>query len=736
MGDRRDILFISSNFPPVIGGSMVVYDQICRAAADRVVALAPARDYRTGAPWPRLDDNRPYITHRIPYVRPPLPRDPPSIPLATILTDLGVMARLLVTVARLWARHRFTTVCLGELVQSGWLVFPLRYLLGLRVIFYTHGEEVSQAPQSLLERLRPLFLRHAHRIIAVSQFCKGEIVSQHGIAPDHIELVSNGVDLTRFRPGPPEPSALPEGLSGRRLLLSVSRLVRRKGHADLIRALPAIVARHPDIHCLIVGDGPEAGPLQEMITSFGLQAYCSLLGPVPFARLIALYRSAELFVLPCQTQADGDTEGFGLVFVEANACGLPVVGGAAGGTIEALVDGETGLLVDGADPDDIAGAVNRLLEDPVLAGQLAEGGRQRAARMGWPQVAERFLEACLAPPRHEPPAYPQARASRADFGTEATVPPPLLVTVDVEEEFAWDSFSRAGYTVPSVAGLRLFHRDIHALGIRPVYLLTYPLLRDAAHREFCREILAQGTGEVGIHLHSWVTPPFWEQPNRFTSFQCNLPDHVERRKLETLCAAYEEAFACKPRIHRAGRWGGNARSADLLEALGLTIDLSASAGFADTKEGAPDFSALDGRPFWSGRGGNVLAIPASSLRLWRGPHWLSIALSNLAYDGPLATVGKPVRLSPEEDSQKLLTDMLRILAQRRRSAVVTLHSSSLSDGGSPYVLKTGGAEVVRQRCVQALGQALARGWFTPSSCVEIEREARLARARCAQSARV
>lgn len=705
---------------------MVVYDQICRAAADRIVALAPSHDYRTGAAWPRLDDQRPYIIHRIPYIRPPLPRGHSSGPLAAILTDLGVMARLLTKVAQLWWRHRFKTVCLGELVQSGWLVFPLRYLLGLRVVFYTHGEEVSQAPQSLLERLRPLFLRHAHRIIAVSQFCKGEIVSHHGIPPDQIELVTNGVDLTRFSPGPAEPAALPDGLRSRRLLLSVSRLVPRKGHADLIRALPAIISSHPDIHCLIVGDGPEAGPLNEMIAAAGLEAHCSLLGPVPFARLISLYRSAELFVLPCQTQSNGDTEGFGLVFVEANACGLPVVGGAAGGTIEALIDGETGLLVDGADPADIARAVNRLLADPGLAARLAEGGRRRAAGMGWPLVAERFLAACLAPPRHEPPAYPRAPTSGAFTGDDKA-PPPLLVTVDVEEEFAWDRFSPSDFSIPSIAGLRLFHQDMQRLGVRPVYLLTYPLLRDPAHRDFCREVLAQETGEVGIHLHSWVTPPFWEQPNRFTSFQCNLPEHLERRKLEALRAAYQEAFGRKPRIHRAGRWGGNARTADLLEQLGLTIDLSASAGFADTHEGAPDFSALDGRPFWSGRQGTVLAIPASSLRLWRGPHWLTITLSNLAYQGSHPNFGKPVRLSPEEDSQKLLTEMLRTLARRRHGSVVTLHSSSLSDGGNPYVLQPGAAAAVRQRCVRALEQAVTSEWFTPSSCAEIERHAQLAR---------
>lgn len=696
---------------------MVVYDKICRAAADRVVALAPSRDYRDRRDWANLDDNRPYPIHRIPYIRPPLPRENAST-LVTVLRDLLVMARLLFAVANLQWRYRARTVCIGELVQCGWLVFPLRYLLGLRVVFYTHGEEVAQRPHSLLERLRPVFLRHAHRIIAVSQYCKSEIVSLHGIEPDKIDLVVNGVDLSRFTPGPREESVLPEEARGRRLILSVSRLVARKGHADLIRALPAIIARHPDAHCLIVGEGPERQHLADMIAVAGLAAHCTLMGQVPFVRLLSLYRSADLFVLPCQTQPDGDTEGFGLVFVEANACGLPVVGGAAGGTIEAIIDGVTGLLVDGADPAAIAHSVLSLLDDPLLARRLADGGRQRAETMGWPVVAGRFLKSCLEPSLPAAPAYPQASARRAEIGAH-TAPPPLLLTVDVEEEFAWDRFSRTDFVIPAIDGLRLFHEDVAALGIKPVYLLTHPMLRDPAHRDFCREILARGEGEIGIHLHSWVTPPFWEQPNRYTSFQCNLPDHVERRKLETLCAAYETALDRKAWIHRAGRWGGDHRTASLLEDLGLTVDLSASAGFGATKEGSPDFSALDGRPFWSGRSGGVLNIPATSLRLVPGPHRLAIALSDLAHAGLFPDLGKPVRLSPEDCGENLLTSLLHAQSRRELGAVITLHSSSLTDRGSPYVMVQGGAAALRHRTVSSIGRALQAGWFRPSSCEEI-----------------
>ena len=134
---------------------------------------------------------------------------------------------------------------------------------------------------------------------------------------------------------------------GKRLVVGVGRLVPRKGFDQTIRGWQDVVAQHPTAHLMIVGDGPQRPELQELIASAGLQKHITLTGPLSDADLLAAYRSADLFIMPNRTMPDGDTEGFGLVFLEANACGRAVIGGKAGGAVEAVRDGETGLLVDG-----------------------------------------------------------------------------------------------------------------------------------------------------------------------------------------------------------------------------------------------------------------------------------------------------------------------------------------------------------------------------------------------------
>ncbi len=112
-----------------------------------------------------------------------------------------------------------------------------------------------------------------------------------------------------------------------------------------------------------------------------------------------VYRSCTLFAMPNRTLADGDTEGYGLIFLEANACGKAVIGGRAGGAVDAIIEGETGLLVDGYDIDAIAAALRRLLGDPAYTDHLAQGGMRHARALGWDRSARKFLEAVASPVR-------------------------------------------------------------------------------------------------------------------------------------------------------------------------------------------------------------------------------------------------------------------------------------------------------------------------------------------------
>jgi teichuronic acid biosynthesis glycosyltransferase TuaC len=263
------------------------------------------------------------------------------------------------------------------------------------------------------------------------------------------------------------------------------------------------------------------------------------------------------------------------------------------------------------------------------------------------------------------------------------------------------------------------------VGVSPGYLLTYPILVDERYRQFLRGVIAAGEAEAGIHLHSWTVPPYWEQPNAFTSYQCNLPGHIEERKLEVLCDAFERCFGCAVYIHRAGRWGGGERTSSLLAKLGIEVDLSPSTGYSDVKSGGPDFTNLDGSPFWSGEKSNVLTVPASSVNYFRGPQWFSSTAFEAARNWPILQSrawrkGKPVRFSPENADETTLLAMAKEIGLRNLpTAVYTLHSTSLYPEGNPYSVGKGRADALRDRSLQFLSRAISAKLLKPTTCAEL-----------------
>jgi len=399
---RRSVrsLLISSHFPPQRGGAGVVYDQLCRHLAGRITALSAYCDYATDLPISAagaFDATAPYRIVRLPLLRPPdRPRQRRFVSrLMFPVADLPILMRTLAVAAWLGIRTRARIVCIGDLISLGWMVWPLRHLLRFRVMFYVHGEELTVASTGLFFQLRGSSLRQADAIVAVSAFTRERLVADFGVDRARIEVISNGVDLDRFTPGPADPAAIGAfGAADGRVILGVGRLIERKGFDTLIEAMPAVLARVPEARCWIAGDGPLRDALRARIDRLGLAGRIALLGPVGDQALLALYRRAEIFAMPNRQTASGDTEGFGLVFLEANACGKPVVAGRAGGAVEAVADGCNGLLVDGESADRVAAALLRLLTDPALYARLSAGARTRAAASGWAERAATYQALC------------------------------------------------------------------------------------------------------------------------------------------------------------------------------------------------------------------------------------------------------------------------------------------------------------------------------------------------------
>jgi len=396
-------LLIASTFAPLHGGSAVVYENLClEMPRGSIRVLTASRNYLNQAEiegWREHDAAAPYPIDRIALLRPPLLPAPAHLLVSLwrlLFHDLALYASTFWRAARLVRRHRINIVVVGELVTGSWLALALRGVFGCRVVIYVHGEEITTVTGGRLHgQRRADYLKAADQVVAVSAFTCDALTRLMQVPPEKIALIPNGVDTTLFRPGPPAAELIARHqLHGRRVILTVGRLVERKGVDMALRAVARLARARPDLHYLIVGEGPERARLEQIIADEGLAGRATLVGRVTQEDLLRYLQLCELFLMPNRTLPDGDTEGYGLVFREANACRKPVIGGRAGGAVEAVVDRVSGLLVDGHDADAIARAIGELLDDSALAQRCANQGWQLAQDNNTRAVAAQFLKVC------------------------------------------------------------------------------------------------------------------------------------------------------------------------------------------------------------------------------------------------------------------------------------------------------------------------------------------------------
>jgi phosphatidylinositol alpha-1,6-mannosyltransferase len=396
---RVRCLLVAQTFPPVLGGSAEVYAALARHAEGAVAVLTARRDHMTGrehANWAVVDAALPHPVRRIDLIRPVTGRAARGPRLWRHLAWLAGSLRLAAAVAAEARRHPGAAICIGDDDVQGWLVPFARRVLGRRALIYCHGDDLVET-SARRRAWRRRWFDAADVVIAAGEFAAERLAQGYGVLPGKIARLPNGVDLARFGPRPAPPglrAAL--GLEGRRVILTATRLVPRKGVDRLIAALPAILAREPSAALLVVGEGPQRPALEAAAAGLPVR----FAGAVAAAEMPGLYALAEIFALPNRAEP-GESDGLPLVLLEALASGLPVLCGTAGGVQEAVRDGETGLTVSGDRVDAIATGLLRLLEDPIQAARLAAAGRASVQRRGWASRAEDFLALCeglTAPP--------------------------------------------------------------------------------------------------------------------------------------------------------------------------------------------------------------------------------------------------------------------------------------------------------------------------------------------------
>ena len=362
-------LLVTNDFPPRVGGIQRTLHALWRTLpAERVSVLAPAWEGAAA-----FDAGEPYAIERFPR--------------GFAWPTPGTRRRVDRAIERTGAE-----VVLFGAAYSLAALGPGIARRGTPYLAAAHGFEywLSLAPGSH-GAMRYATSRAARVPVMCSAFI-ARVVRTAVSSAVPVSVMYPGADTESFRPDlAVEPIRARHGLVDRPVVVCVSRLVPRKGQDVLIRAMPEIVRRVPDAALLIVGEGPYRTALQAMAFEAPPRSVI-LAGEVSEDELPRYYAAGDVFAMPCRTRKAGlEVEGWGNVFIEAAACGRPVVVGDSGGARESLIDGVTGHLVDGTDVAAVADAVAGLLEEPARASAMGRAGRERVERsFTWPRAAEQL----------------------------------------------------------------------------------------------------------------------------------------------------------------------------------------------------------------------------------------------------------------------------------------------------------------------------------------------------------
>lgn len=267
----------------------------------------------------------------------------------------------------------------GDLFPQALNGVALRKMFKLPLLIYCHGDEISQTDQRRYQpRVRNFIYRHADAIVAANQFaCDG--LQRIGIPAERIHKLTPGVNFERFQPRSRRADLIDRyGLQGKKVMLTVARLVPRKGHKIVLQALPKVLAEVPDVKYLIAGEGPEKERLQALVRELGVQEAVIFVGDVAHDQICDFYNLCDVFIMVNRLDAGGDVESFGMVFTEANAVGKPVIGGRSGGTAEAIIQSQTGFLVDPDSAEEVAGRLLLLFKNEQLSQRMGAVGLERA----------------------------------------------------------------------------------------------------------------------------------------------------------------------------------------------------------------------------------------------------------------------------------------------------------------------------------------------------------------------
>ncbi len=397
-------LLLSEIFPPKTGGSGRWFWEIYRRMPREQFAIAAGPDSAAEA----LDR-----THDLDVSRLPL-----------TLADWGMASwssasaywRAFRAVHDLVRTRKIERIHCGRCVPEGWIALGLKKLYGIPYDCYVHGEDANAASSGAadgvlssrqLKWMTKQVLANVDRVIANSRNSARIVQEQWGVPAERVQLLHPGCDTNYFTPATSSRVIRDQlGWAGRPVIVTAGRLQKRKGQDMVIRALSLVREAIPDVLYAIIGDGEEREPLKALTIAEGQQDHVLFMGKVSDEVLRQSYQQADIFVL-ANRQIGTDIEGFGMVLLEAQACGTPVIAGASGGTAETLRPGETGFVVPCEEPTQLAARLIEMLSNPARLDDMGQAARHWVVeRFDWDalshQAAHLFQAQLAAPAAPQP----------------------------------------------------------------------------------------------------------------------------------------------------------------------------------------------------------------------------------------------------------------------------------------------------------------------------------------------
>jgi phosphatidyl-myo-inositol dimannoside synthase len=376
----RTSLLLTLDFPPNLGGVATYYLNVCRNFPQgKIKVLVFDNNDKLSLKEENFSVIRVDLDHEFPFIK--------ALKRFSIYFFIFKLLKII-------KENKIELLQVGNILPVGTLALMVKKIKKTPFCFYAHGLDILYAQKfPRKKKLMQKIIKEAEFIVANSNFTKAELIKL-GATENQVIVAypCSGMKKIDFTEDQVDEFKKKNGLKNKKIILTVGRLVERKGHDKVIEALSEVIKATPEVVYLIAGTGPYSEILKKKTNELGLEEKVIFLGAVSEMELGLAYAVSDVFIMPSRQLKDGDVEGFGIVFLEANIYDKPAIGGNSGGVAEAIEDNISGLLVDPWNSTLIAEKINFLLSNESLAEKMGQQGAERVEKcFTWEKQTEKII---------------------------------------------------------------------------------------------------------------------------------------------------------------------------------------------------------------------------------------------------------------------------------------------------------------------------------------------------------